>query len=102
MELNKKIIIFIDNYKITNCSHLKGYLNYQLIKKKYKNVLLLSCNNIKIINNKLSIYFYDDKKRMNKRNLEQKLIILKNNIILFIKQIPNLEILHFLKKIIIF
>lgn len=98
MELNKKIIIFIDNYKITNCSHLKGYLNYQLIKKKYKNVLLLSCNNIKIINNKLSIYFYDDKKRMNKKNLEQKLIILKNNIILFIKQIPNLEILHFLKK----
>ena len=82
MELTKQIIIFIDNYKTSNCSHIKGYLNYKLLKSKYKNVIILWCNNnITITDNKILIYKYKDNKKMNKKTMIHLIYVLK--IILF-------------------
>lgn len=81
MLLENKIIIIIHNYNKLNCSHIKGYMIY--LKLKIDNLILLEYSNqIKIFENN---YFV-------KKDIE-----LKNNKILFIKYLPDLEILKSLK-----
>ena len=98
MEISNNIILFIDNYKTSNCSHLKGYLNYQLLKQKYDNILLYWVKDIIIENDSLILNKFDEKKRINKRNITKINVILKSNKIFFVKKIPNIDILFYLKK----
>ena len=84
MLLENKIIIIIHNYNKLNCSHIKGYMIYLKLKKIIDDLILLEFSKqIKIFEN---------------NNFVKKDIELKNNKILFIKYLPDLEILKSLKR----
>ena len=90
----KNIIFLIEKFKLNNSEYIKGFLNYKLLKKNdiYKdNVKCLRSKCLRIENDHFIIndkYFSDKEEK----------IILKDNIIIIIKNLPNIEILKLLKK----
>ena len=90
----KNIIFLIENFRLNNSEYIKGFLNYKLLKKNelYKNNL--KCLRSKCLRIENDHFIINDKYFSDK---EEKLI-LKDNIIVIIKNLPNIEILKLLKK----
>lgn len=85
MIIENKIIIFIHDYNYLNCSHIKGFMTYLKLKPKFINLILINYS-------KNNYYLYENKK-FTKKDIE-----FKNNKILFVKFLLNMNILNQLKK----
>lgn len=90
----KNIIFIIENFRLNNSEYIKGFLNYKLLRKNELYTDRVKCLRTKCIRIENDHFIINDKYFSNK---EEKLI-LKDNIIIIIKNLPNIEILKILKK----